>query len=224
MNHYNVSIKIDALNSLKEITISDSDFVILEVGNLLESICPLFVDRDYKVREASMLLFKTVIKLPGIKNKKHILIPFYELINVHLSCAMTHLLEKIQYSSLRLLDLLIENIPDLIIENPLNIFENFIDQISKVSIKGKRRVLKNDPCKLTSTQSWRYNVLERLNSMLVVVLTNIDTKSIPKNTNERFLVEIDQSNKFAIEFDSSDKSIIKYSYVFVYIYFLDKYK
>ncbi len=137
--------------------------------NLLENVCPLFTDREYKVREAAMHLFKTLILLPDFRSSKNILKPFFPLINVHLSCAMTHIMDNIQYSSLKLLDILIEHLPDLVRSHAYTIFENFIEQISKANLKGDKRTLKNDPYKLTSTQTWRHNVLNRLHRMLLII-------------------------------------------------------
>ena len=66
-------------------------------------------------------------------NKINLLKPFYKLINAHLSCAMTHIDENIQYNSLILLDVFIQYLPNLICLHSYNIFENFIEQISKIN-------------------------------------------------------------------------------------------
>lgn len=116
---------------------SNHDIIRMDLNNFLENICPLFSDRDYKVREACMQLFKTFILLPHILQKKNTLEPFYSLLNVHLSCSMTHISENVQYDSLKLLDILIEHMPDLVKINAYAIFGNFIDQISKATLRGK---------------------------------------------------------------------------------------
>lgn len=203
LGHYNQSIKLDAVNSIKEIVTSNSSYIKTEISNLLENLCPLFTDRDYNVREATTQLFKTVILVPDLNNKT-LLKPFYELINVHLSCAMTHIVDNVQYSSLKILDILIEHMPDLIRTYAYSIFENFIDQISKLSTsKGDKRTLKNDPYKLTSTQSWRHNVLNRLYKMLIIVSKGENDQSSEtdehndfsnKNTNEEKQILLDIDN------------------------------
>ena len=96
---------------------------------MLENLCPLFYDRDYKVREAVMLLFKTLIQLPYFNKNSSVLKPFYYLINVHLSCAMTNIIDSVQDSSLKVLDVLIENLPEFLQTHAYNIFENFIGLI-----------------------------------------------------------------------------------------------
>lgn len=177
LGHYNQSVKLDALNSLKEMISNNDDLIRTEFSNLLENLCPLFADREYKVREATIVLFKTLILLPLFKDQNsNLLQPFYGLINVYLSCAMTHIVDTVQYSSLKLLDILIEHMPDLIRIHAYSIFENFIEQISKATLKGNKRTLKNDPYKMTSTQTWRHNVLNRLHKMLMIVnhLSNND--------------------------------------------------
>ncbi len=177
LGHHNQSIKLDAINSLKEMIIGNPDFIRLELSYLLESLCPVFSDREYKVREAAMQLFKTIILLSGLNQKKHnVLEPFYNLINVHLTFSMTHIVESIQQSSLKFLDILIEHMPELIRVHSYDIFENFINQISKAAVKGDKRTLKNEPYKMTSTQTWRCSVLSRLYKMLKIVLSS-DSKN-----------------------------------------------
>ena len=164
---------------------SNNDLIQLEFANLLEHVCPLFTDRDYKIREASMHLFKTLILLPYFSNKS-LLHPFYNLISVHLSCAMTHSVENVQHTSLKLLDILIENLPELVRNYAYGIFDNFIAQISNTNLKGDKRQLKNDPYKLTSTQTWRHNVLNRLYKMLFIVSASFrNNKKAASLTNER---------------------------------------
>lgn len=174
LSHHNQSIKLDAIHSLKEMITSNQDIIKLDLNNFLENICPLFADRDYKVREAGMQLFKTFILLPDSAQKRNSLEPFYSLLNVHLSCAMTHISETVQYDSLKLLDIMIDSMPELVRTNAYTIFENFIDQISKASLKGNKRTLKNDPYKMTSTQTWRSKVLNRLYKMLQIVSEKSD--------------------------------------------------
>lgn len=176
LSHHNQAIKLDAIHSLKEMITSNNDLIRMDLNNFLENIFPLFSDRDYKVREACMQLFKTFILLPNIIQKKNTLEPFYSLLSVHLSCAMTHISENVQYDSLKLLDILIENMPDLIKINAYTIFENFINQISKATLRGDKRILKNDPYKMTSTQTWRSKVLSRLFKMLLIVSSVSDIK------------------------------------------------
>ena len=199
--------------------LSNDDLIQLEFNNLLENVCPLFTDRDYKVREASMQLFKTLINLPYFSTRS-VLHPFYNLINVHLSCAMTHNVESVQYSSLKLLDILIENMSDLVRNHAYSIFDNFIAQISNTTLKGDKRQLKNDPYKLTSTQAWRHNVLSRLYKMLYIVSAtfknekNANLNSQVTNENDQFdffnkrPLEASKLSTLNIEFDSVRQCLI----------------
>jgi pre-rRNA-processing protein IPI1 len=186
--------------------LKNDDLIKLEFNNLLENVCPLFTDRCYKTREAAIQLLKTLISLPYFNNKS-VLQPFYGLINVHLSCAMTHIVEEVQHSSLKLLDILIESLPDLVKTHAYNIFENFIDQISKANLKGER-TLKNDPFKFTSTQAWRHNVLNHLYKMLLIVAENKNGKRIDSEFIELNGDESSKISTFFIEFDESRKCLI----------------
>jgi hypothetical protein len=183
---------MDAITSIKVICYNDFEFVSRNVGNLLENLCPLFINRDYKIREAASLLFKTILTIPNIKDK-NIFKPFYELIDIHLNCAMTHFIEKIKYSSLKLLDILIENLPDFLILKPYKIFDNFLDQISIESPSSKKLSLRNDPCRFTSTQNWRYNVLKRIYTMMNIIFQKTDDQ-VDNSTQKTYCM--DNSNIF----------------------------
>lgn len=186
LGHYNQSIKLDALSSLKEMISNNHDLIRLEFASLLENLCPLFTDREYKVREAAIQLFKTFIELPFFRDDNCLALqPFFSSISVYLSCAMTHIMDNIQYSSLKLLDILIEYLPDLVYKNAYTIFDNFIEQISKADLKGNKRVLKNDPYKLSSTQTWRLNVLNRLYKMLQIISNSSGSNSNPTKLNRK---------------------------------------
>ncbi len=95
LGHNNQSVKLDAILSLKEMIVNNNEIIRLDLNNFLENLCPLFSDREYKVREAAMQLFKTFILLPDLIKKKNTLEPFYSLLNVYLSCTMTHIDEKV---------------------------------------------------------------------------------------------------------------------------------
>ncbi len=84
LGHYNKAIKLDAIGSIKELLADNRELLRLEIFSLLEHMCPLFVDREYKVREASMQLFKSVVcsaELSSITSR-HVLRPFYSLLGV----------------------------------------------------------------------------------------------------------------------------------------------
>lgn len=176
MGHSNQNIRMDALGKLKdEIGKNGGEILKNELSHIIENVCPLFSDKEYKVREASSEIFRSLVLHPLVAQNNS-LEPFYHLISVHLCCAMTHIVEKIQYSSLKLLDILVEHKPDFVRKYAMSIFDNFVEQISKSDLKGTRRILRNDPFKFTSTHSWRKNVLSRLSRMLnIVAARNIKT-------------------------------------------------
>ena len=212
LNHHNQSIRFDSINSLKEMLQKNSDLLLnYELSHILESVCPLFIDREYKIRKQINEFIKIMLNIL-IKNNKLILLkPFYKLLNAHLSCAMTHIDENVQYNSLILLDIFIQHLPNLICLHSYNILENFIEQISKITTNQttnggtnkniQRRILKNDPYKLTSTQSWRSNVLLRLYKILLIVSNSNSTA----NENADCLTESD--NKRLIQFDELNECI-----------------
>ena len=198
LGHLNQSVKLDALNSLREMVTQNEDLVRLEFSTLLENICPLFTDREYKIRENAINLFKTLILLPIFSNNQ-MLKPFFNLITVYLSCAMTHISDNIKYSSLKILDILCEKLPELVKLNAYTIFDNFVEQISKASVNNNsKRVLKNDPLKFSSTQSWRYNVLTRLHKFLTIISKNY--KNMSAESDDRIL----RNNSWILNQDYSE--------------------
>lgn len=225
LGHYNQNFKLEALNSLRDEIASNEDTLKYEFNSLLENVCPLFTDKDYKVRESGMDFFKTLI-LNSYISRNDSLRPFYHLISVHLSCAMTHIVENIQYSSLKLLDILIEHKPDFIRVYAAKILENFIDQISKANLKGNKRILKNDPYKLTSTHNWRKNVLSRLNKILSIVANRdqIAHSTSGSKDNSVITLNFDQHRNCVLTYDNEQNSIfetpaISLKLIFTFIYF-----
>ena len=193
-----------------------------ELNHILESVLPLLIDREYKIRKQINEFIKLMLDIL-LKNKNIVLLkPFYKLINAHLSCAMTHIDENIQYNSLIVLDIFIEHLPNMIYLHSYCIFENFIEQISKiasttthsnnnVSKTVQRRILKNDPYKLTSTQSWRSNVLSRLYKILLIVSNSAAGHFAEfkdsHNANEKQLFKFDELNELLFEKVNNTNSV-----------------
>ena len=97
---------------------------------------------------------------------------------------------------------------------------NYIS-ISKATLKSEKRVLKNDPYKMTSTQTWRSKVLSRLFKMLQIVsavsemklnkasqmlvaeanafnFESTEWKMLPSNRSQSLMVNIDETRQFSI--------------------------
>lgn len=210
MGHSNQNIRMDALGKLKdEIGKNGGEILKNELSHIIENVCPLFSDKEYKVREASSEIFRSLVLHPLV-TPTNSLEPFYHLISVHLCCAMTHIVEKIQYSSLKLLDILVEHKPDFIRKYAMSIFDNFVEQISKSDLKGTRRILRNDPFKFTSTHSWRKNVLSRLSRMLnIVAARNIKTSGEDNSELDQTVVtsQSDGVKKSIVVFKNSTRKV-----------------
>ena len=111
-------------------------------------------------------------------------------------------MDNVQNSSLKLLDVLIERLPQLVRSQAYTIFDNFINQISKASLKGDRRTLKNDPYKMTSTQAWRDKVLSRLHRMLLIVAR--DEHAEPKRT-KTLILEFEGFRKCEVQWNDQNR-------------------
>lgn len=185
LNHHNVNTRLDAITSIRDMCQENKELVGVELSTLLEHVCLLFNDREHKIRKVAIQLLSFILHLDL---DRALFKPYFNLLNAHLSCSMTHIDENIQNSSLQILDLLIQYLPSLILNHYSQIFESFIEQISKLSTtksNGKtKRVLKNDPYKLTSTQAWRSNVLTRIYK-LISLLTNEYRPQVPHSMQKR---------------------------------------
>lgn len=165
--HYSASVRLDAVNGLKELISSNPELVSPNLSDILERAAELLIDKDTPVRQAAVRFFK--LFLPGVTDKQ--ISPFFPLLCAHLCCAMTHIYDEIQEDSLSVLDLLLETFPKLMITKSSQVLPNFIEQISRRQGQGKaKRSLTTNPNSSTSSVKWRISVLNRLYKFLNAIL------------------------------------------------------
>ncbi|XP_053373639.1 testis-expressed protein 10 homolog [Mercenaria mercenaria] len=165
--HYSTSVRVEAVNGLKELITTNPELVHSHLSDILERVAELLTDKDSIVRQGAIRVFKFMLPLVS---EKHIS-PFFSLLCAHLCCAMTHIYDDIQVGSLAVLDLLLENYPRLMIYKSSQVLSNFIEQISRQQGQGQsKRSLSTNPNSATSSVKWRSSVLNRLQKFLSAIL------------------------------------------------------
>ncbi|XP_015261022.1 PREDICTED: testis-expressed sequence 10 protein [Gekko japonicus] len=173
MNHYSAGVKQSALLGLKDLLSQYPYIIDAHLSNILSELAAVFTDRDSTVRAAAIRLLQFLA--PKIR-AEHIS-PFFPLVSAHLSSAMTHISEGIQEDSLKVLDVLLEEYPTLLMDRSSVLLNNFVELIShqQLSKRLKNRdnvswMLSVSPNRRITSQQWRLNVLLRLRKFLHVLV------------------------------------------------------
>lgn len=164
--HYSTSVRLDAVNGLKELLSAFPEILEQRLSQVIDRISQLMVDKDPAIRSALIKLFKLIAPLVDIYKMR----PFFPVVSAHVCCAMTHIYEDIQSDSLQILDIFLEHYPSLIVDRSSQIIPNFIEQIShqnnsKKSSAGNRS-LSIKPDGKIQAHKWRSQVLSRLSKLL----------------------------------------------------------
>lgn len=111
VNHHNVSVRQDALQGLRDIFQSHPDLLPKHLPKLVEHVFVTLVDGSGAVRQASHLLMETLLS----SVTRDVVSPFFETLIAHLNCGLTHIKEKIQLDSLKVLELYLKYCPGLLV-------------------------------------------------------------------------------------------------------------
>ncbi|XP_073534459.1 testis-expressed protein 10 [Phyllobates terribilis] len=174
MHHYNAGIKHDALVGLREILSTHPSVIDTHISVIMSEVAAVFTDKDPMVRSAAISVLEHLA--PMVSQEK--LTPFFPLVSAHLSTAMTHIMIGIQEDSLKILDILLEAYPDLLIDRSNMLVNNFLELIShqkrskelKNSEKPSVWTLSVNPNRKITSQKWRINVLSRLKKFLQALM------------------------------------------------------
>ncbi|KAF4572843.1 hypothetical protein EYR36_007353 [Pleurotus pulmonarius] len=112
LKHYNPGIRRDALSSMRELL--DAHWEILEssLPSLINACVRLIADEDASVRK-SLLQFLSWL-LPRIPQEN--LIPHASVLLLFTTSAQTHIFPEIRLDAIRIVDLLLENIPEIVVQ------------------------------------------------------------------------------------------------------------
>lgn len=200
LKHNNSGIRVETLKSIKEILVTHpEDIYPKHFGDLLQTCAQLSLELEKDVRRES---FRTLGHLFAAV-EEHLVEPFFHVLSSYLRCAMTHLNQGIQEDSLLLLDLLLDNMPELVAKNHEKILEYFLDLISKMRSESKPgRTLSVNLGKKTTNVKWRCRVLERLLSILRCINSS-NLLNGEENCQKTKGMEFDLTDKFNGDYDSA---------------------
>ncbi|KAM8966462.1 testis-expressed protein 10 [Pelodytes ibericus] len=180
MHHYNTGVKHGALVGLQELLSSHPSVIDTHISSIIAEVAAVFTDKDPGVRMAAVSVLKCLT--PMITQEK--VTPFFPLVSAHLSSAMTHIIVGIQEDSLKILDVLLEEYPDLLIDRSSMLLNNFLELIShqknSKEVGGEKQsvwTLSINPNRKITSQKWRLNVLTRLKKFLQALVKQAIEKS-----------------------------------------------
>ncbi|XP_053322071.1 testis-expressed protein 10 isoform X2 [Spea bombifrons] len=169
IHHYNTGVKHSALVGLQELLSAHPSVIDTHISSIIAEVAAVFTDKEPTVRIAAVSLLKCLA--PLIPQEK--VAPFFPLVSAHLSSAMTHIIVDIQEDSLKILDILLEQYPDLLIDRSSMLLNNFLELIShqnnskeKGGEKPSAWTLSINPNRKITSQKWRLSVLNRLKKFL----------------------------------------------------------
>lgn len=187
MKHHNLSSKVEACEELSQILTTHSEELERNYSIVLKGLCPLILDVEKKVRTSAVKALDAILKVSKVEKLE----PFFNVIFSFLKCALTHLDMSIQEDSLKIVDSLLTNAPNLLSNHATIIVEILISLMSKPGhgVKGERTLTVVLGKKLTSTK-WRIKVLERIST----ILTSLIEKENSKNVSDKQTITVKCQN------------------------------
>uniref|UniRef100_A0A8C5QFS9 Testis expressed 10 n=1 Tax=Leptobrachium leishanense TaxID=445787 RepID=A0A8C5QFS9_9ANUR len=196
MHHYNAGVKHSALVGLQELLSLHPSLIDTHISNIIAEVAAVFTDKEPTVRMAAVSLLKYLT--PLIPQDK--VAPFFPLVSAHLSSAMTHIFVGIQEDSLKILDVLLDEYPDLLIDRSSMLLNNFLELIShqkcSKEVGGEKQsiwTLSINPNRKITSQKWRLNVLGRLKKFLHALVK----QAVERFPNNEHMESVFSANKLS---------------------------
>ncbi|OXU28243.1 hypothetical protein TSAR_010769 [Trichomalopsis sarcophagae] len=170
LQHYNSTVRQDAIRELKDILSQHAaDVLNVQLNELLKGIAGLVLDKEKAIRREALKALNLVLS-PVSKDQ---LLPFCNILISYLTCAMTHIDHNIMEDSLLFLDILIQHCNSFLADNSQKILLYFLDMISKLRSQAQpgRQLTTNLNSKSTSMK-WRIKVLNSLQQFLLAIVQN----------------------------------------------------
>ncbi|XP_058794298.1 testis-expressed protein 10 homolog [Phymastichus coffea] len=168
LQHYNSSIRQDAIRELKEIISRNSvDVLNIQLNILFKGITILVLDKEKAIRRESLKALSFILA----SISKDQLLPFCDILISYLTCAMTHIDQNIMEDSLLFLDILLQYCSVPLANNSHKILLYFLDMISKLRSQAQpgRQLTTNLNTKSTCMK-WRIKVLNSLEKFLSAIV------------------------------------------------------
>ena len=167
-----IAVKLEAIDGLNELLKAYPEICQEELNDLISSVIPINNHIESKLRSAARSLINFILTQVSTNQ----ILPLTALITAHLCCGLSHIDSDIQLDSLKLLDIIIDCSPLVIIQGHEQILPNCLDQVSLKGGKNpnnstqfqQRSVHKNVNSKVSALQ-WRTQVLQRVLKIVGIV-------------------------------------------------------
>ncbi|XP_015598339.1 testis-expressed protein 10 homolog [Cephus cinctus] len=205
LQHYNSSVRQEAVKELKEILQQYSTEILSsQLNALLQGIAALSLDREKDIRRDSLKVLNLI--LSPISSEQ--LAPYFDVLISYLCCAMTHIAPNIKEDSLMFLDVIVQNCAGLLAKSSHKILPNFLDMISKLNVESQpgRQLTTNLNSKNTSVK-WRIKVLSRLCSILSSIVNDKKSQQTKNLINDNKVIHIGKELKYILIHDQFKKQV-----------------
>lgn len=131
INHYNINIRHEALNGLRDLFQMHPNLLNSQLSVWLSKVLGKITDVDSSVRHALLLcLDHAFSELSEVEVS-----PFFKIIITHICCGLTHINENVQLDALDIVGVIIDRFPTSFIPFSKKILDHVIDLISKQGSK-----------------------------------------------------------------------------------------
>ncbi|XP_012942561.1 uncharacterized protein LOC101848559 [Aplysia californica] len=142
-DHYGSSARVNAIAGLKELWLSNHQEFMQPsnkhgYGSILQKISTMFIDNEAVVRHSVISLFKLIIKRISVGQSQPP--KGFPMLHIHtyLCCGLNHVHEDIKLDSLLIFDVLLDALPNLLIEQTGDLLNNLLGFISAPISIGAR--------------------------------------------------------------------------------------
>ena len=168
-----ISIKIEGIEGITELVKIYPEICQENLSQLVNTLFPLVSFIEPKVRNASRALIQLILNTVPSNQMS----PLNSIISAHVCCGLSHINTDIQLDTLKLLDIIIESSPNVVIECHEKLLPNCLDQVSlktktsNSSDMANRTLNQNVSGKITALK-WRTDVLQRVCNILSLISTS----------------------------------------------------
>ncbi|KAJ3027239.1 UNVERIFIED_CONTAM: hypothetical protein HDU68_004196 [Siphonaria sp. JEL0065] len=166
----------NSMNRLKDLITDDQMTMVLHLSQIINSIAPILLDREYEVRKALIQFAKVLVKLAPAK----LLLPFVTVVITYACSAMNHIVNEIRYDAVRFINIWIEVFPNSFLPASDQIIQNYMSLLSlkRQKVPGQDSFIKKS--KDSAMDGDQIVVLSSLNQLLKMS-TELSTKDSSKS-------------------------------------------
>ncbi|XP_034936629.1 testis-expressed protein 10 [Chelonus insularis] len=189
LQHYNSTVRQEAIKELKEILLQyPKDVLSSHLNNLLQGIASLTLDKEKPIRQDGVKVLNFILETISAEQ----LAPFADILISYLCCAMTHIHPSVKEDSLNYLDVIVLHCKELIAKNTCRIFPHFLDMISRHHTQSQtNRQLSITISSRNTSIKWRIKVLERLSNIFSAMIDNKKLHQIQNNSKTQKRIYVD---------------------------------